>query len=78
MKAAGLMTEVASYINESKRKKELVLKYRDCAFEEKFSRKITKLNMRSLTKKSSRLGMLLKTSLGIAQTVIAFHSSYQT
>ena len=63
------MTNVASFINESKRKKEIVLKYRDSGLEEKLSRKISRLNLHSVAKKSSRLGMLLKTSLGIAPMV---------
>ena len=69
--AAGLMTSVATYINESKRKKEIVLKYREVA-EEPLSRRISRFNMHSVAKKSSRLGMLLKTSLGMATAVRFF------
>lgn len=65
----GLMTAVATFINESKRKKEIVLKYRNSGQEEKLSTKISRLNMHSVAKKSSRFGMLLKTSLGMAPTV---------
>ncbi|XP_057381641.1 dynamin-binding protein-like [Daphnia carinata] len=66
--AMGLMSAVATFINESKRKKEIVLKYRDSGHEEKLSTKISRLSMHSVAKKSSRIGMLLKTSLGIAPT----------
>ncbi|KAI9555344.1 hypothetical protein GHT06_017859 [Daphnia sinensis] len=66
--AMGLMTAVATFINESKRKKEIVLKYRNSGQEEKLSTKISRLNMHSVAKKSSRFGMLLKTSLGMAPT----------
>lgn len=64
-----MMTAVATYINESKRKKEIVLKYRDSGQDEKLSQKISRFTMHSVAKKSSRIGMLLKTSLGMAPTV---------
>lgn len=71
MIASSLMTAVAAHINESKRKKEIVLKYRDTGLDTaKLSRKFSRLNMHSVAKKSSRLGMLLKTSLGMAPSVI--------
>lgn len=71
MIAAGLMTAVAAYINESKRKKEIVLKYRDS----KVDSKIGKFNMHSVAKKTSRIGMMVKASLGMAPTVniLLFH-----
>lgn len=77
----GLMTAVATFINESKRKKEIVLKYRNSGQEEKLSTKFSRLNMHSVAKKSSRFGMLLKTSLGMAPTVscisfLSYISSY--
>lgn len=43
--ALGLMTNVATHINESKRKKEIVLKYRDSGLEEKLSARISRFNM---------------------------------
>ncbi len=70
--ASGLMTAVATYINESKRKKEIVLKYRDSGLEDKLSQRFSRLNMHSVAKKSSRIGMLLKTTLGMAPTVSFF------
>lgn len=76
-KAALLMTDMASYINESKRKKEIILKYRDCSLEEKLSHRITKLNMHAISKKASRISMQLKTTLGINQLVIMLSSSDQ-
>jgi hypothetical protein len=39
------MTTAATHINESKRKKEIVLKYRDSGLEEKLSARISRLNM---------------------------------
>lgn len=63
------MTNVASFINESKRKKEIVLKYRDSGLEESLSRKISRINLHSVVKKSSRISMLLKTTLGMAPMV---------
>lgn len=68
--AAGLMTAVATYINESKRKKEIVLKYRDSGLEEKLSQKVARFNMHSVTKHTRRVGMKFKASFGIATTVI--------
>lgn len=70
------MAAVATYINESKRKKEIVLKYRDSGLEEKLSQRISKLNMHSVAKKSSRIGMLLKTSLGMVPTVRDLEAKY--
>lgn len=65
-KATLLMNDVASYINESKRKKDIVLKYRDSASNEKLSNWIGKLNMHAISKKSNRISMLLKTTMGLA------------
>lgn len=64
------MTAVATHINESKRKKEIVLKYRDTGLDAKLSQRISRISIHSVAKKSSRLGMLLKTSLGMAPSVI--------
>ena len=66
MVAAALMTSVATYINESKRKKEIVLKYRDsCLESDKIIKKMTRLNKHTLTKHAGRLGMKIKTTIGI-------------
>ena len=72
-KATLLMNDVASYINESKRKKDIVLKYRDSASNEKLSNWIGKLNMHAISKKSNRISMLLKTTMGLAPAVITLH-----
>jgi hypothetical protein len=57
--ALGMMTTVATHINESKRKKEIVLKYRDSGLEEKLSAKISRLNMVILAFKFSFFVMII-------------------
>ncbi|KAK0082994.1 hypothetical protein PV325_009538 [Microctonus aethiopoides] len=58
-----VMTAVASYINEYKRRKDIVSKYLDS--ENTMRRKMSKLNMHSVAKKSSRLSAKLSATLGI-------------
>ncbi|XP_015111291.1 dynamin-binding protein [Diachasma alloeum] len=58
-----VMTEVASYINESKRRKDIVSKCLDT--DNTLMAKMSKLNMHSVAKKSSRLSAKLSASLGM-------------
>ena len=63
--AVTLMSDIAAFINETKRKKDIVEKYK--AWEDNsLSRKISKFNMHSIGKKSSRMSQKLLTTLGIA------------
>ncbi|XP_063995287.1 dynamin-binding protein-like [Diachasmimorpha longicaudata] len=57
------MTKVASHINEYKRRKDIVSKYLDT--DNTLMAKMSKLNMHSVAKKSSRLSAKLSASLGI-------------
>lgn len=57
------MTDVASYINEYKRRKDLVSKYLEG--DNTLMRKMAKLTMHSVAKKSSRLSAKLSASLGL-------------
>ena len=66
--AVALMSDVAAFINETKRKKDIVEKYK-CEEETTLSRKISKLSMHSIGKKSSRMSQKLLTSLGIDSVV---------
>ncbi|XP_012277640.1 dynamin-binding protein [Orussus abietinus] len=58
-----VMTDVASHINEHKRKKDLVSKY--LHGDNTLMRKMAKLNMHSVAKKSSRLSAKLSATLGL-------------
>merc|ERR1719422_2754301 len=62
--AVALMSDVAAFINETKRKKDIVEKYKT-EEETTLSRKISKINMHSIGKKSSRMSQKLLTSLGM-------------
>lgn len=65
LKAVDLMAEVAMAINEFKRRKDLVFKYRkdtDTSLSSRFS----KLTLHSLRKKSSRISTMLSSSLGLS------------
>eukprot|EP00092_Neocalanus_flemingeri_P059232 GFUD01070744.1.p1 GENE.GFUD01070744.1~~GFUD01070744.1.p1 ORF type:complete len:905 (+),score=202.84 GFUD01070744.1:37-2751(+) len=62
--AVTIMSDVAAFINETKRKKDIVEKYK-AEEDTTLSRKISKLNMHSIGKKSSRISQKLLTSLGI-------------
>uniref|UniRef100_A0A915HUK1 Endophilin-A n=1 Tax=Romanomermis culicivorax TaxID=13658 RepID=A0A915HUK1_ROMCU len=66
--ALKVMTEVAQCINESKRRKDLVLKYRK-EEESNLSSRLSKINIHTLRKKSNRLSMRLSTSIGLVQTI---------
>ncbi|GFT34885.1 dynamin-binding protein [Nephila pilipes] len=68
MQATGLMTDVASAVNEFKRKKDLVFKYRKQA-DTSLSGRISKLTIHSMAKKTSRFGMRISSSFGL-KTVI--------
>ncbi|XP_054710835.1 rho guanine nucleotide exchange factor 38-like, partial [Uloborus diversus] len=68
LQAVNLMTDVATAVNEFKRKKDLVFKYRKQA-DTSLSGRISKLNMHSVAKKSSRLGMRLSSSFGLKTLV---------
>ena len=67
--AVALMSDVAAFINETKRKKDIVEKYKT-EEETTLSRKISKINMHSIGKKSSRMSQKLLTSLGMDSMVI--------
>ncbi|RWS26099.1 dynamin-binding protein-like protein, partial [Leptotrombidium deliense] len=66
-KATNVMTDVAADINEFKRRKDLVFKYRK-EENSSFSSKISKLNMHTLKKKSSRFGYRLSSTFGLSNT----------
>ena len=62
--AVTMMGDIAAFINETKRRKDIVEKYKT-GEDSSLSRKISKFNMHSIGKKSSRMGQKLLTSLGI-------------
>ncbi|XP_012258359.2 dynamin-binding protein-like [Athalia rosae] len=62
------MTNVASYINEYKRRKDLVSKYFEG--ESTLMRKMAKINIHSMAKKSTRLSAKLSASLGITNIAL--------
>ena len=62
--AVTLMSDIAAFINETKRKKDIVEKYK-AGEDNSLSRKISKFNMHSIGKKSSRMSQKLLTTLGI-------------
>ncbi|GFO19681.1 dynamin-binding protein-like [Plakobranchus ocellatus] len=64
VEAIKSMTDVAKAINEYKRRKDLVYKYKKSS-DQTFSDKISKLNLHSIKKKSSRMKGRLSTNLGI-------------
>lgn len=66
--AVALMSDVAAFINETKRKKDIVEKYK-CEEESTLSRKISKISIHSIGKKSSRMSQKLLTSLGMDSVV---------
>ncbi|CAL1529614.1 unnamed protein product, partial [Lymnaea stagnalis] len=63
--AIKAITDVAKAINEYKRRKDLVYKYKKFS-DQTFSDKISKLNLHSIKKKSSRIRGRLSTNFGIA------------
>lgn len=62
------MTDVARYINEYKRRKDLVLKYLDN--DNTLIRKMAKLNMHSVAKMSTRLSTKLSASFGLTNVAV--------
>ncbi|KAG8196563.1 hypothetical protein JTE90_003576 [Oedothorax gibbosus] len=64
IQATNLMTDVAAAVNEFKRRKDLVFKYRKQA-DTSLSGRISKLTVHSMAKKTSRLGMRLTCSFGL-------------
>ena len=75
--AVALMSDVAAFINETKRKKDIVEKYKT-EEETTLSRKISKINMHSIGKKSSRMSQKLLTSLGMDSMVILRQKEYKS
>ncbi|XP_050041946.1 dynamin-binding protein-like [Dermacentor andersoni] len=63
--AMAKMSDVATSINEFKRRKDLVSKYKKDPSESTLSRKLAKLNLHSVLKKSSRFGVLLSSTFGL-------------
>ncbi|GAB1611131.1 dynamin-binding protein-like isoform X2 [Argonauta hians] len=63
--AIDSMTDVAKSINEYKRRKDLVFKYKKDS-DETFSEKIAKLSLHSIKKKSTRIRGRLSSNLGIS------------
>ena len=61
--AVTLMSDIAAFINETKRRKDIVEKYK-AEENNSLSRRISKLNMHSIGKKSSRMSQKLLTTLG--------------
>ncbi len=58
------MSDIAAFINDSKRRKDIVDKYRHVE-DKTITRKISRLNMHSIGKKSSRMGQKFMNSIGI-------------
>ena len=65
------MADVAAFINESKRRKDIVDKYKT-EEEKTLTRKISKLNMHSIGKKSTRIGQRFLSSIGIESSVSTY------
>lgn len=63
--AMAKMSDVATSINEFKRRKDLVCKYKKDPSESTLSRKLAKLNLHSVLKKSSRFGVRLSSTFGL-------------
>eukprot|EP00095_Tigriopus_kingsejongensis_P009498 maker-scaffold1595_size34508-snap-gene-0.8 protein:Tk09498 transcript:maker-scaffold1595_size34508-snap-gene-0.8-mRNA-1 annotation:"dynamin-binding protein" len=64
LKAATLMGEVASFINESKRRKDIVEKYKTEG-DKTLTRRMSKLNLHSINKMSSRFGQKFLNTFGV-------------
>ena len=62
--AVDIMSDIAAFINETKRKKDIVEKYR-AEEVRSLTSKISKFNIHSIGKKSSRISRKLLTSLGM-------------
>nr|CAD7396633.1 unnamed protein product [Timema cristinae] len=63
LNAVITMMEVASYINEYKRRNDIVTKYLD--IDDTISNRMSKISLHSVAKKSTRIGVMLSSSLGI-------------
>ncbi|XP_049847527.1 dynamin-binding protein-like isoform X2 [Schistocerca gregaria] len=63
--AVRTITDVATYINEYKRRKDIVLKYLEDG-NSTISQKMARLSLHSVAKKSSRLGAMFTSSLGLS------------
>lgn len=67
--ALETMTKMASEINEYKRRKELVQKYRRVSsHDQSLSAKISRLTIHTMKKKSSRLGMKIYSKIGLVSS----------
>ncbi|XP_059488491.1 dynamin-binding protein-like [Neocloeon triangulifer] len=66
--AVKTMSEVASYINEAKRRQDIVSRYLGDGTSS-LSLKMSRFSLHSVTKKSSRLSAKLSSTLGISNTV---------
>ena len=69
--AVTIMSDIAAFINESKRRKDIVEKYK-AGGGSSLTGKISKINMHSLGKKSSRISQKFLTSLGMDSVVSYF------
>ncbi|XP_054160708.1 dynamin-binding protein-like [Oppia nitens] len=65
--AIDRITDMATHINEFKRRQDLVHKYR-CESNNKLSHKLLKFNFHTVMKKSSRLGHRITSTLGLSST----------
>ena len=63
-KAVTIMSNIAAFINESKRRKDIVDKYRG-EEDKTLTRRMAKFNMHSLNKKSTRMSQRIFSSLGM-------------
>ncbi|OQV11985.1 Dynamin-binding protein [Hypsibius exemplaris] len=74
------VTEIASSINELKRRKELVIKYRSlgssASFTERWSDRLSRMSLHSISKKTSRLSLLVSSGLGF--TTLIQDPTFQT
>ncbi|CAB3363327.1 Hypothetical predicted protein [Cloeon dipterum] len=68
LEAVKIMSEVASYINEAKRRQDIVSRYLGDG-SPSFSSRMARFSFHSVAKKSSRLGAKLSSSLGMSNTV---------
>lgn len=67
IKAANMITNLASEINEKKRQKDLVVKYKKDDHDQSFSSRISKINFHSMKKKSSRLQNRITSMVGFSK-----------
>ena len=77
IEAVNIMADVAAFINESKRRKDIVDKYKT-EEEKTLTRKISKLNMHSIGKKSTRIGQRFLSSIGIESSVSTSQTKLQS